>query len=54
MCRGISTEKPIICKLGDLSEGRLQATPMKTIVSNVTKMVNSGSQAFMALKKYLD
>ena len=26
MCRGILNEKPIICKLGDLGEGRSQAT----------------------------
>ena len=48
MCRGIFNEKPIICKLEDLGEGRLQATQTKTMVSNVTKMVNRGSPAFMA------
>ena len=54
MCRGILNEKPIICKLGDLSEGRSQATQTKTIVSNVTKMVNRGSPAFMAPEISLD
>ena len=38
MCRGIFNEKPIICKLGDLGEGRSQATQTKAMVSNVTKM----------------
>ena len=37
MCRGIFNEKPIICKLGDLGEGRSQATQTKTMVSNVTQ-----------------
>ena len=35
MCRGIFNEKPIICKLGDVGEGRSQATKTKTMVSNV-------------------
>ena len=54
MCRGIFNEKPIICKLGDLGEGRSQATQTKTMVSNVTKMVNRGSPAFMAPEISLD
>ena len=53
MCRGTFDEKPIICKLGDLGEVRLQATHRKTMVSNVTKMVNRGSPAFMAPEIYL-
>ena len=40
----------MICKLGDLGEGRSQATQTKTMVSNVTKMVSRGSPAFMARK----
>ena len=54
MCRGNFDEKPIICKLGDLGEVRLQATHRKTMVSNVTKMVNRGTPAFMAPEIYLD
>ena len=54
MCRGIFNEKPIICKLGDLGEGRSQATQTKTMVSNVTKMVKRGSPAFMAPEISLD
>ena len=39
MCRGIFNEKPIICKLGDLGEGRSQATQTKSMVekNNVTQ-----------------
>ena len=54
MCRGIFNEKPIICKLGDLGEGRSQATQTKTMVSNVKKMVNRGSPAFMPTEISLD
>ena len=32
----------------------MQVTQMKTMVSNVTKMVNRGNQVFMTQKKYLD
>ena len=48
MCRGIFNEKPIICNLGDVGEGRSQATQTKTMVSNVTKIVSRGSPAFIA------
>ena len=54
MCRVIFNEKPIICKLGDLGEGRSQAKQTKTMVSNVTKMVTIGSPAFVAPKISLD
>ena len=54
MCRGIFNEKPIICKLGDLGEGSLQAMQTKTMVSNVTNMVNRGSSAFLAPEISLD
>ena len=54
MCRGIFNEKPIICKLGDLAEGSLQAMQTKTMVSNVTNMVNRGSSAFLAPEISLD
>ena len=54
MCRGIFNEKQIICKLGKLGEGRFQATQTETTVSNVTKMVNGGSPAVMAIEISLD
>ena len=44
----------MICELGDLGEGRLQATQTKTMVRNVTKMVNRDSPAFMAPEISLD
>ena len=44
----------MICELGDLGEGRLQATQTKTMVSNATKMVNRDSPAFMAPEISLD
>ena len=53
-CRGIFHEKPIICKLGDVGEGRSQATQTKTMVSNVTKIVSRGSPAFIAPEISLD
>ena len=54
MCRGIFNEKPIICKLGDLGEGKSQAMQTKTVVSNVTNMVNRDSPAFLAPEISLD
>ena len=54
MCRGIFNEKPIICKLGDLGEGKSQAMQTKTMVSNVTNKVNRGSPAFLAPEISLD
>ena len=61
-CRGIFNEKPIICKLGELGKGRSQttqklfpsSTQTKTMVSNITKMVNTCSPAFMAPEISLD
>ena len=50
----IFNEKPIICKLGDLGEGRSRVTQTKTMVSNVTKMINRGSLAFMGPEISLD
>ena len=54
MCRCIFYEKPIICILGDLGEGRSQATQTKSMVSNATKMINRDSPAFMAPEISLD
>lgn len=41
-------EKPIICKLADLGEARSELAQTKTLVSNVTQLVNRGTAAFMA------
>ena len=45
MCRGTFDEKPIICKLGDLGEVRLQAKHRKTMVKVMSqKWLTEGVQ----------
>ena len=41
-------KNPVICKLGDLGEGRAEMAQTKTLLSNETNLVERGTPAFTA------